>query len=1104
MRCHTNILVLPCVLLSACQALFAPLDPVVPGRASERSQAALTAIEPLRGPLYGRVVAGDGRPVAGAAVRAFLNNTTPLVGGSGGALNNTTPYRSAAALALAAGLDTTSDSQGRFRLVPDQEGDYNVEAVQSEASKAWRARVAVRRGSEQNAGTLTVAPVGQIAGKVRASDPAVTNFSNTFVYIPGSSYLAVTRADGSYTIAGVPAGEFDLGAYNQDLGDGRLPDDANPGAIKVRPNETTTAPAITIRTVPPQLTAIRRARTEDVTDNGAPGQEIDLAGKFFGQNRGAKFEVRFSGATATTANRLSEELIRVKVPPGAQNGETIVVVGGMLSGPLNFRAMRAFRLRQATLALAADQEFDLAGLADATDSAAVPIVGDGAGKHPPNVDWSVDSDRGSILRGSVLRALTAGTVTVTARAGDLPPATLAVEISGAGAGTPTPAPTPTAAPTPTRSPAPTPLPAIVTPAGRVSTLAGAGGGRDGPANDATFFSPIGLARDSAGSLFVTEFQGNRVRKIAADGTVTTVAGNGLPGYFDGVGVAAQFDMPTGIAVDASGTLYVAEHGLHRIRKIAPDGQVSVMAGGGEASYRDGDARSARFSYPNGIAVDAAGNLYVADSNSHAIRKITPGGSVTTLAGGNGRGYQDGSGGTARFASPIQLAQDRAGNLIVAEYGANRIRKVAPDGTVSTIAGSGQYDIKDGPALAASFISPVGVAIDGLDRLWVLGLQQVRRLASGNVTTVAGDASAGFSDTPGSTAQFLTWGDAGGPLAADEAGNLYVADAGNHRIRKVASDGSVTTLSGDARADGSGIQARFGLAHDLAVDDTGTIFVADSHNRTVRRVTPTGEVTTLAGSKRGHRDGPGATALLSGPLALAALPSGDLLFSDGYWIRRISPGGAVSTIGGTGNSPLKDGPLSDAQFNYPNGLVAAPDGTVYVADTSNQAIRKIDGKGQVTTLAGSGEIGFADASGRAARFGNPMGIVRDQEGTLFVADHDNHRIRRVDLDGTVSTLAGGAAGFADGTGSAAAFNHPAHLTFGHDGILYVADADNHAIRGVDPKTGAVSTLAGQPMVAGFADGLARAARFYRPWAIAVDPTGRLVVFDQFNMRLRRIE
>src|SRR3990172_1504301 len=269
--------------------------------------------------------------------------------------------------------------------------------------------------------------------------------------------------------------------------------------------------------------------------------------------------------------------------------------------------------------------------------------------------------------------------------------------------------------------------------------------------------------------------------------VATIAGNGMRGAVDGSKEKARFNWPTGVAVDDKGSIYVADADNFRIRKVETDGIITTIAGNGIRGYKDGHWQTAMFAYPTGVAVDKDGNVYVADRGSHSIRKIIPEGNVVTVAGNGFPAYADGQGRKSHFREPISLAVDSAGNIYVADSGNNAIRKIAPDGTVSTLAGGGKSGYRDGAGKEASFSWPTGIAIDGIGNIYVCDSRnnRVRRVTpEGVVSTVAGIGISGFADGSGHNAMFnFPTG-----VEIDKAGNIYVADSGNNRIRKISQGG----------------------------------------------------------------------------------------------------------------------------------------------------------------------------------------------------------------------------------------------------------------------------------------------------------------------------
>ena len=637
----------------------------------------------------------------------------------------------------------------------------------------------------------------------------------------------------------------------------------------------------------------------------------------------------------------------------------------------------------------------------------------------------------------------------------------------------------------------------ITPAGLVTTiagLAGSPGSSDGMNSSARFGASYsdgskGITVDNAGNVYVADTANNTIRKITPVGTnwlVSTIAGlAGSYGTNDGTGTIARFGAslfggPEGITVDNAGNVYVADTANNTIRKITPLGTnwlVSTIAGlAGISGTNDGTGTAARFNYPIGVAVDNAGNIYVADTDNFTIRKVTSAGVVTTLAGMAGSpGRIDGTGNSARFNHPQGVAVDGNGNLYLADQYYDTIRKITLVGTnrvVSTLAGNAAYlnqlgfpgGYQDGTGTNALFSNPCGVTVDSLGNVYVADLNNdmIREVTSaGVVSTIAGSSSSGSVDGTGSTARFnQPFG-----MAADSAGNLYVTDAGNYTIRRITSLGNVTTIAGLPGSfgtnDGAGNNARFSYPSGVAVDSVGNVFVVESYSATVRKITPAGLVSTIAGLAgiSGTTDGTVSAARFYDPLGVAVDNAGNVFVADtgNRTIRKLTSVGTnwvVSTIAGqTGTQGTNDGTGTNAQFGIPEGMAVDADGNIFVADTGYDTIRELTLVGTnwvVSTIAGfAGIAGYSD--GTYALLFYPANLAVDSTGDLYLTDQDHDTIRKITLVGTnrvVSTIAGqieSLPGSADGAGSAARFNYPQGVAVDRAGNVYVADTGNNTIR-----------------------------------------------------------
>jgi mucin-19 len=647
------------------------------------------------------------------------------------------------------------------------------------------------------------------------------------------------------------------------------------------------------------------------------------------------------------------------------------------------------------------------------------------------------------------------------------------------------------------------------PGGSVTTIAGPtfaiyeNGG-----STASFNGPTGLAVYYTGYIstryiFVADQVNNLIREIGPFG-VSIFAGNLNPGSTNGNGTAASFNQPSGVAVDNSGNVYVADQNNNMIRKITSSGIVSTLAGSGSMGATNGPGAAASFNKPTGVVVDASGNVYVADFGNNLIREISPTGVVSTLAGTGSMGSVNGPGGTASFNGPTGVAVDATGNVYVADYGNNLIREISSSGMVTTLAGNGSYVFSNGIGTAASFSGPFGISIDGAGNLYVAeqGNQIIRKITPGAVVSIfAGSGKVGSNNGKDSIASF--WYPSG--VAVDGFGYVYVADRSNELIRQVDNTGITTTLAGDKFA---GYVNTFGTLNgtsSVATDAQGNVYFSDCHDNVILELETTGKLIDLAGNGiPGSNNGVDPAASFWLPCGIASDAAGIVYAADmnNNMIREIMGAGIVTTLAGNPQAGSTNGMGTAASFNAPTGVAVDGSGNVYVADSKNNLIRKINSAGAVSTLAGSGSSGSTNGMGTAASFNNPTGVAVDISGNVYVADQGNNLIRKISPTGTVSTLAGsGSRGSSNATGVAASFNQPAGVAVDQGGTVYVADFGNNLIRAITPS-GVVSTWAGTGN-AGLADGTLTSASFSGPTGIAVDAQENVYVADYNNNAIRKI-
>jgi sugar lactone lactonase YvrE len=684
--------------------------------------------------------------------------------------------------------------------------------------------------------------------------------------------------------------------------------------------------------------------------------------------------------------------------------------------------------------------------------------------------------------------------------------------------------------------------------GTVSPLAGLDlpgySGDGGPATVATFTFPSGMAVAPNGDLFIADSGNDRVRKIAAaDGVITTVAGVGSTATrsLDGVSATlAKLYSPAGLAVDGDGNILVVEKAGHRLRRVhGITGQISTLAGTGAAGYVgiEGVAAVSMLSSPDSVAVAGSGDIYITDTGNKCVRRISAGtGFISRFAGifcgANAVGEPVGDGGLATSASvraPRGIVVDEAGNVLWTDPAVDgvRVRRVNTSNIISTVAGgNGEGYLGDGTlATAARLNQPRGLARHPTSGLFIAdsGNHRVRRVdaVTGIILTEAGNGSAEFSgdDGPGNVAGI----NAAESMIADAAGNLYIADTGNHRVRRVdLATGTITTLAGTGVAgyspDGTlAAMAKLNSPHGLAFDSLGRLLVSDRGNNLVRRIpVGGGPVMTVAGTITIglHDDGETGPAVTIGkPSDLVRDSSGDIYFVDAAFhvVRRWEAAtGRVTTLAGDGTAGYSgDGDLAArARLNSPSAIALDATGNIFVSDYLNFVIRRIDkSTGIISTFAGNGSSSDTGDDGAALSAGIvPGALLFDASGNLLV--RTNARVRRIDSgSGTITTLLGNgvdADSGDDGPAASASISGgvmaggPLGLAMDGAGNLFVSTSSR--IRRVDATLGTVTTVAGGGAIGALQDGIAANTAAIAPSGIAIDASGNIFFGDASRVRM----
>ena len=627
----------------------------------------------------------------------------------------------------------------------------------------------------------------------------------------------------------------------------------------------------------------------------------------------------------------------------------------------------------------------------------------------------------------------------------------------------------------------------LSPDGLITTFAGNGiagyAGDGGPALEAALNFPAGLIFKN-GYLYIADRNNHRIRRIDSKGIITTVVGTGIPGCCkdNDLAIKAMLHFPSDVDMDSEGNLYISDRSNNRIRKVD-----TTIAGLGAPGYEGdfGPAKSALLKYPFGICLDGKGNLYIADRGNNRVRKVDERGIITTIAGASTHsvGGDYGPANQSSLAYPTDVVVDSTGVIYIADRNNNRIRKVNKLGVITTFMGTRQKEFNGDNEIAAetTLHLPFALALQGKDNLLVVDRNhfRVRRmnLQGNKVETLAGNGKSLFRGDGGLGAGATL--DAPSGIAIDSHGNIYFADRLHQRVRKIVPEGIIQTVVGNGKQGSEGnrgpaSEAALHLPEVLTIDSEDNIYITQRSGNgwLVRKVSKEGVITHFAGNgMQGNAGdgGPAQNASFHTISDINADEEGNIFITDSINrnIRKVDKRGIISMVA------EKSLTLLGTEV-HPNGIVIDKAGNLFFSDSGSSKLYRVDSNGSITTVAGTGDFKDYGDDGPALNAGlrSPGGLAIGPDGSLYIAEQTTHRIRRIGLDGIITNYAGtGNPGFSGDGGPAvkAHVKSPFRMIFDKKGNLYFSDRDNNRIRKVDTK-GIITTIAGHGNIGWMQDGL----------------------------------
>jgi len=618
----------------------------------------------------------------------------------------------------------------------------------------------------------------------------------------------------------------------------------------------------------------------------------------------------------------------------------------------------------------------------------------------------------------------------------------------------------------------------------IVTVAGPRWRQGWPASMVAFRGLYGVAASPDGGVWITDAEANRIYRGWVNGSLFSVAGTSVqPGDSGDGGPAsrAQLRAPRGVSAASDGGVVFADAGNSKIRRISPSGYIETVAGTGVWGFSGdgGRATQARLASPSGVAVAQPDGMWIADTGNNRVRRVWPNGTITTVAG-------DGT--TSPLYVPVAVASATDSGAWVADSGG--VAKVHPLGGI-------EFRVYVGGSTTG-----VTVVLDGSIVVALSGNHVVRRAwVNSTSRTVAGTGARGYSGDGSSALLSLLSEPQSVSLAAD--GSVWIADRGNGRVRRLWTNGTITTwagvpLSGFSGDGGLAADAVFDQPFGVSVAADGAVWITDRGNHRVRRFWPNGTITTVAGTGAtgfSGDGGPGVMAMLNDPRGLSPASDGGVWIADGVnnRVRRLWPNGTITTAAGNGavGSSGDRGPATAAQLYSPSAVSGAVDGGVWIADTNNNRVRRVWPNGTITTAAGGGGLTGEGVAAAVSQVLSPTGVAAASGGGVFYSESAMHRIRRVWLDGSVTTVAGtSVSGLSGDGGSAAAaqLSWPAGLAEAADGSLWVADSGNHRLRKI--------------LRSGIIVSVAESFGLFNPSGVAIAVDGTVWIADTSNHGIRQ--